>query len=448
MKTSLKFMVLFLIFSIISLRNLWSQWMQQQFPSNEGLYKIRFVTETTGWVLGSNFIYKTSDGGINWEPQDSTFGGAWGYALSSKDENIAFYVSYNSNNKPKTQGIRRTIDGGITWETVDSKECYYTEIKFVSNQVGFAAGSDTDANAFIQKTTDGGATWSVIANNFSPSQYEITGISFIDEQVGWAISYDGYVFQTTDGGQQWSFLDSIRVSSITTVPFHPIRDIEFVTADSGWAIGGISGVMVIARTTNGGKDWTNPDATGSSLQEVTFLNNKLGWICGQNNSYPFIAMTTDGGVSWQDQTPPRDLSIRGFQSISIINKTTGWAVGVISSSTPAIFKMGDPVSVDPSQRDVVTLPDQIVLEQNYPNPFNLATQINYTVGVPSHVSLKIYNLNGKEIKTLTNGYQEPGYKSAIWDGKNNLGRTVPSGIYLYKIESGSAIAARKMSLVK
>jgi len=113
-----------------------------------------------------------------------------------------------------------------------------------------------------------------------------------------------------NGGEHWSFLDSIRVSSVAAARFKPIRDIKFVTADSGWAIGGLSGVMVIARTTNSGTDWDTPQGIGSSLQEVTFLNNKLGWICGQSNSYPFIAMTTHGGMSWQDQTP-RDPVVRG-----------------------------------------------------------------------------------------------------------------------------------------
>jgi len=102
----MQFSIFFMIVATIFSPQLLSQWTQQSFPSNEGLHKIRFVTETTGWVLGSNFIYKTSDGGINWEPQDSTFGAAWGYARCPIDENIAFYSSYNSNNNPKTQGIR------------------------------------------------------------------------------------------------------------------------------------------------------------------------------------------------------------------------------------------------------------------------------------------------------------------------------------------------------
>ncbi len=447
MNPHIKFSTVFLMVSTIFSPQLFSQWIQQSFPSNEALYKIRFVNEMTGWVLGSNCIYKTSDGGVTWAPQDSTFGAGWGYVLCPIDENVAFYSSYNSDNRQKALGIRKTIDGGKTWKTVDSKECDYTEIEFPSNQVGFAAGSDASYNAIIQKSSDGGETWSIIANNFSPSQYEITGISFINDQIGWAVTYDGYVFQTINGGEGWSFLDSIRVSSITTVPFHPIRDIEFVTADSGWAVGGISGVMVIARTINGGKDWDNPDLTGSSLQEVTFLNNKLGWICGQNVSHPFIAKTIDGGIAWQDQTPQEPV-IWGIRSISIINETTGWAVGNIRSSTYAIFKMMNPVSVESRQFDAITLPDQIVLQQNYPNPFNLTTQISYTVGQSSHVSLKIYSLTGQEITTLVNGHQEPGEKSVTWDGRDNSGRIVPSGIYLFKIESASAMAMRKMCLMK
>lgn len=446
MKPSLKFQVIFLTLCLILTNNSWGQWIQQQFPSNEGLYKIRFVNEMTGWVIGSNFIYKTSDGGINWEPQDSTFGGGWGYALCPIDENIAFYASYNSKNKPKTQGIRSTVDGGKTWKTVDSKEFYYLEIEFVSNQTGYAAGCDTNYKALIQKTTDGGATWSLVANQFSPSKDEITGISFIDDKTGWAVSYDGYVFQTVDGGQQWTCLDSIRTAAVYGNP--PMRDIEFVTADSGWAVGGISGGMTIARTITGGKGWIINVSHGSSLQEVTFLTSKVGWICGQNNVCPFIAITTDGGISWQDQTP-RNLNLTGVQSVSIINETTGWAVGLnFVSKTSIILKIGSPVSVETNRNDFVNLPDQIVLEQNYPNPFNLATQIDYKIIKPSHVALKIYSLNGTAIKTLIDNDHESGNKSVVWDGKDNLGRSVPSGIYIYKIESGNFIVARKMILVK
>ncbi len=73
------------------------------------------------------------------------------------------------------------------------------------------------------------------------------------------------------------------------------------------------------------------------------------------------------------------------------------------------------------------------LFQNYPNPFNPATNIAFTLNRKAHVSIKIYDLNGREIKQLINGFYTSGQHSIVWDGKDRQNLAVSSGVYFYRI---------------
>ncbi|HZV13301.1 MAG TPA: FlgD immunoglobulin-like domain containing protein [Candidatus Kapabacteria bacterium] len=83
--------------------------------------------------------------------------------------------------------------------------------------------------------------------------------------------------------------------------------------------------------------------------------------------------------------------------------------------------------------EITTPPADFYLAQNYPNPFNASTQISYTLPSSGNVTLKIYDMLGREIKTLSDGYQSAQTYSIIWDGKDNGGTDVPSGAYSYKM---------------
>ena len=88
------------------------------------------------------------------------------------------------------------------------------------------------------------------------------------------------------------------------------------------------------------------------------------------------------------------------------------------------------------------------LNQNYPNPFNPITTLRYDIPEHSHVNIIIYDMIGREVKTLVNQFQDAGYKSVVWDAKNDFGQPVSGGIYIYKIQAGSYISANKMVLLK
>jgi len=95
-----------------------------------------------------------------------------------------------------------------------------------------------------------------------------------------------------------------------------------------------------------------------------------------------------------------------------------------------------------------SLPEEFALEQNYPNPFNPSTQISYQLSTGNHVSLTIHDLLGREIKTLVSAFQPAGHYSLTWDGKDELGNAVPSGVYLYTLNTGSLLISKKMLLMK
>ena len=91
----------------------------------------------------------------------------------------------------------------------------------------------------------------------------------------------------------------------------------------------------------------------------------------------------------------------------------------------------------------------LVSLQNYPNPFNLQTQIQFVLAQNSEVSVKVFNILGREVKTLIdNKSMSAGPQIAVWDGKDNSGNVVPSGMYLYKVQAGNSVLTKKMSLLK
>ena len=97
----------------------------------------------------------------------------------------------------------------------------------------------------------------------------------------------------------------------------------------------------------------------------------------------------------------------------------------------------------------VTLRSQVFfLSQNYPNPFNTLTSIQYELPNPLGVTLKIYSTRGQEVKTLVDQYQGPGFYTAHWDGRNDEGSVVSSGLYFCRITAGEFTQTKKMILIR
>ncbi|MCP4566470.1 MAG: T9SS type A sorting domain-containing protein [FCB group bacterium] len=137
----------------------------------------------------------------------------------------------------------------------------------------------------------------------------------------------------------------------------------------------------------------------------------------------------------------------------------------ISSGTTSLIKLSDDgdlhVSLDridladadgnvltANKTEDVILPKSFVLHQNYPNPFNPATQISFNLEVAEWVKLSVYNILGQEIIRLADEEYPAGAHTVIWDGDDEDGRRVASGIYLYRLVAGNNSASRKMVLMK
>ena len=161
-------------------------------------------------------------------------------------------------------------------------------------------------------------------------------------------------------------------------------------------------------------------------------------------SPPWIKLLmTSGVVAPGDNT---DLPIRIY-GMSAISDT---AFVVIQTNDPTL-----PVANIEIHKTMVSgldglaqLPTTFDISQNYPNPFNPLTTIKYQLPMLSEVKLVIYNVLGQKVRTLLNKQMEAGYHSVIWDGRNDEGRAVASGIYIYRFEAGDFQKTMKLMLLK
>jgi hypothetical protein len=126
--------------------------------------------------------------------------------------------------------------------------------------------------------------------------------------------------------------------------------------------------------------------------------------------------------------------------------SSGWtAISGVDIMVTA-YVSDQPVGVEDNNE--AQIPLTFDLKQNYPNPFNPSTIISYQIPQSELVTLEIYNALGEKVRTLVNQVQEIGYYQIEWDGKNNFGNQLSSGIYLYRITAGNYVKVMKMVLLR
>ncbi|NIA31513.1 MAG: T9SS type A sorting domain-containing protein [Actinobacteria bacterium] len=113
-----------------------------------------------------------------------------------------------------------------------------------------------------------------------------------------------------------------------------------------------------------------------------------------------------------------------------------------------IFCLNDGTGITDVDGNPTVVPASYELGDAYPNPFNPTTEIEYAIPVSNNVSLAVFNSLGQKIKTLVDRHMTAGTYHATWDGTNDMGNSVPSGVYFYKITSSHFNASKRMTLLK
>jgi hypothetical protein len=138
-------------------------------------------------------------------------------------------------------------------------------------------------------------------------------------------------------------------------------------------------------------------------------------------------------------------------SVEIPSASINYTTNTISFSQvdpSGIYVIEGPNNSTLYTRTSTVIPQQMSLSQNYPNPFNPETRISFALPQSGNVKLTIYSILGSEVRTLCNDNLESGSYEFTWDGTNNLGMKVSSGIYLYKLQTTAGSITKRMNLLK
>ncbi len=135
----------------------------------------------------------------------------------------------------------------------------------------------------------------------------------------------------------------------------------------------------------------------------------------------------------------------GVKALSVRPHVYSRFTGTIYYDDIAVELMSTADGVSENGRGI---PKTFELSNNYPNPFNPTTVIQYAMPRADQVSLEIYNLLGQRVRTLVEGVISPGYHEAVWDGRNESGQQVESGVYFYRLNTGETALVKKMLFIK
>jgi len=265
---------------------------------------------------------------------------------------------------------------------------------------------------------------------------------FLNAHKGFLVGTDGNIVKTEDTGQSWENIYSGVVEDL--------HDITFIDEQTGFVAGDFGRIL---KTDDGGKTWRKTDSgTQENVYSVGFINDFEGWVGTENG----LRYSTDAGETWQG-VPLRYAHGR-YENLVFDDAGNGYAYTLSSNahsdySDPPCSHMqflrmiNNNIGIEETNSETVT-PHAITLFQNYPNPFNATTTIRFQIRQSEQVTVTVFDILGHQISEITNRLYKAGSHQILWDGKNQQGQAVASGLYIYRIEAGDFVQGKKMLLLK
>uniref|UniRef100_A0A7C4CBE3 Photosynthesis system II assembly factor Ycf48/Hcf136-like domain-containing protein n=1 Tax=candidate division WOR-3 bacterium TaxID=2052148 RepID=A0A7C4CBE3_UNCW3 len=376
------------------------------------------------WVvaLDTVAVFRTTDFGQNWEPQELT------------TIRALFDVFFLDSQQGWTCGMAgdvwHTSNGGDVWVRQNlGGPKHGSRVRFLNEQVGWVAGGDP-----VQlRTSDGGGTWEMVILPTPPFRFDSTefqGVCLVDEQNVWlaagrfpiADSWttgQGYIAHSTDFGENWQL-----VRRDTAFDFF---DIHFADGQAGWVVGGDDRNMraVVLHTPDGGATWNEqPVPPGARyLRGLCFVSSMQGWACGRNGT---IIHTSDGGQTWVLQPTFVDTT---FFDIEFADSLNGMAAGnsLVVKTTDGgqtWARCFGGVAEEPLQPRASR--PALAAEPN-PARGRVRFSTRRAGSGPSDGRILIHRADGRLVRALNAA-------SAVWDGRNEQGEVCRAGVYVARME--------------
>jgi photosystem II stability/assembly factor-like uncharacterized protein len=382
-------------------------------------------------------------------------------------QNISCYeITYNPSDSSKGYlaaglALGKTTDGGESWHSTFQLPGIRCVSYYPSNpEILFAGISQSPGSSFIYQSTDGGENWFELLNTSHAFDAGVNKFYFdpVNTEIIYGIGF-GMILKSTDSGLTWENKENgiIRYGNyLTNITDFAIKkdetNILYCTQKATYPNKGH-----LYKSSDGGENWFRIDSVLHSLDPWTSLasilldEEKLGRIyVGMTiHVQPFVSeytngalfLTEDDGKTWRKVYGGEVTKIRAdYNKPRNIYFATKFGLMTLLDTLTVI------TSIDFVNDEV---PDRYYLSQNYPNPFNPTTNIKYSIPESQIVQIKIYDILGREIKTILNEYKQAGtYEIEFSAGSFGDAGALPSGVYFYKLQAGNFTETKKMILLR
>jgi hypothetical protein len=319
------------------------------------------------------------------------------------------------------------VDGGVT--TLDSPTYDVSGLSTVavsywrwfSNDQGNSPGEDAWV---VQVSGDGGSTWSTVENTTASSS-AWQQVSFVVNDLVADPTALKLRFQAADlgsGSLVEAAVDDLTISASTGVA-DLLAPVVSVQSPSGG---------VYANGLNLGVRWTASD-------DVGIVHARVRLSLDGGVTYPMLLAEgpLDGALDWTVDVPTDQASYAARVRVEVLDGQQRVATALSGAFT-----------IEPGTTGAAELPTALALSQNHPNPFNPQTVIGFSLPRAQDVRLKIFDVQGKLVRTLVEGRIEAGVHQVTWRGQDDRGSQVASGLYFYRLSSEDGDHVRKMTLLK
>ncbi|MFA6469719.1 MAG: T9SS type A sorting domain-containing protein [Bacteroidota bacterium] len=404
----------------------------------ENIYVNAMIVMENSIFVGSSAsgVFRSTDGGVEWHSVNtgltcteiSSF-----ITISSRPEEHKLFAG-------TANGLFLSTDAGLHWEEVINNLPRLPEDTAQNSPLNslFTIGNVflAQVQKSIFRSRDLGKTWvKILPDTIYHSCFIPNPSSIVDTSI--FASFNGHVYSSSNFGDSWDYVGFTDVKALTMVPDNNSAYTIFL--GRGWGPNDDMGHLFpptfgdIYVSTNNGSSWEITTLDSECISSFASKNSNI--FAGARAQYfGRIYLSTNNGLTWAEVGPV---------ALPFVVVLTTYNEYLFAGTDYGLYKRKISEMITPVDRLSILTPIYNALSQNYPNPFNSTTVIRYQLPVAGKISLKIYDLLGREIATLVNEEQATGWKEVSWNGEN-----ASSGVFFYQITAGGKTETKKMILMK